>query len=52
MQIYDERSKMRKEKYKMFSMGRMGAAESVMESSVLKEIKTLKKTLKLNGIKG
>jgi hypothetical protein len=37
----------------MYSLRRKGALASIIElSPVLKEIKSLKKSLKLNGIKG
>lgn len=48
-----KRSKLHKEKDKINSLRRKGAPGSVMELDlVLNDIKTLKKSLMLNGIKG
>ena len=48
-----KKSKLAKEKYKLYSVRRKGAPRSVMElSPVLKEIKNLQKNLVLNGVKG
>lgn len=47
-----KRSKLSKEKYKMYSLMRKGALGSVKElNPVFKEINRLKKSLVLNGIK-
>lgn len=48
-----KRSKLDKKKYKAYSVKRKGAPRSVMEvSPVLNKIKSLKKILMLNEIKG
>lgn len=51
MHILNERNKLAKEKYKMYHL-RIGAPGSVIGlNPVLKEIKNVKKSLMLNGIK-
>ena len=45
------RSKLNKEKYKVYSLRRKGAPENAVELSVLKEIKGLNQSLILNGIR-